>query len=446
MSAIDRVHATDRGAAGGSPHDTFRALLFGKFVRDFLTDHPSGTVVEFEPSSVDAVGKMPGPYLFLIEDGSSADPAALAREFPGSRVAFGAAAGERPGLRIVESYGPGKLPGRAFRGMPSRERRALASAHAAWREQSPHGDYRFALAQTSRTPVDWRTWSASTALFTPDTGDADLQYCELPAATPDYDPVPVIMLHGFAGSTADWDGVAPALAADRRVIAYDHRGHGGSTKYADHAAYTFDTLTSDFAAFAVRVAPGPVDLIGHSIGGVVALRHALAHPERVRSLVLVSTAARPSANPVLRALFRTLTAIVNTWGMSPLIRLARRTVRIQDGTPESEAARLQRQGAALESMDPQAFVAFGKAILDYPSLAPRLAELTCPTTVVTGIQDTGLRPAARQFVTTAPSARAIVIPDAGHSPQTEAPEAWLAAVREHFAQSTVRSWRPPVTS
>ncbi|WP_436778306.1 alpha/beta fold hydrolase [Yinghuangia sp. YIM S09857] len=261
-----------------------------------------------------------------------------------------------------------------------------------------------------------------------------LRYCELPAAAPEKDPAPVLLLHGWAGSAADWDDVAPALAADRRVVAYDHRGHGGSAKFGDTDAYTFDLLVSDLAAFADRVTPGPVHLIGHSMGGLTALRHTLAHPERVRSLVLVSTAPKPSAAPHVRLLFAFLNLLVRRRGMAPLEKFVRRRFKVAENTPSAARARLERQGRALADMDPIAFVTLSKAVRRYAPVLDGLDAITCPVTVVNGALDIGLRSGAAQFASRIRGARVAVVPGAGHSPQTEAPDAWLSAVREHLAR------------
>jgi pimeloyl-ACP methyl ester carboxylesterase len=105
--------------------------------------------------------------------------------------------------------------------------------------------------------------------------------------------VPVVMLHGLViGSLASWYfTAAPKLAQRRRVRVYDLRGHGRSARVAtgyDTAtlAADLDALTDDLELF---------DLVGHSWGGLVALRFALAHPERVRRLVVVEAPLPPSS-------------------------------------------------------------------------------------------------------------------------------------------------------
>lgn len=263
---------------------------------------------------------------------------------------------------------------------------------------------------------------------------ADLRYRDLPSADPGSGAAPLLLLHGFAGSAADWDGVAPLLAHDRRVLAYDHRGHGDSAKFGERSAYTFDHLAADLESFTERMLPEPFDLLGHSMGGVLALRYTLAHPDRVRSLVLMDTAAEPTSTGVQRVLSRGLNAVVGRWGLGPLLTLLKPFTRAPaDASPE-DLARRERQSRALAGMDRAAFVGCARALGTYPSLVGRLAEVSCPVTVVVGEHDRRLRGAAEQFAAGIPGARLRVIAGAKHSPQTEQPQDWLAAVREHLAR------------
>lgn len=106
---------------------------------------------------------------------------------------------------------------------------------------------------------------------------------------------PVVMLHGLlVGSLASWYfTAAPALARRRRVVLYDLRGHGRSER--PPSGYDLETLATDLRdlldTLGVR---GPVDLVGHSYGALVALRLALRAPDRVRSLALVEPPLPPS--------------------------------------------------------------------------------------------------------------------------------------------------------
>lgn len=101
----------------------------------------------------------------------------------------------------------------------------------------------------------------------------------------------VVMVHGLlVGTLASWlFTAAPAIARRRRVRVYDLRGHGLSARAA--TGYDTRTMADDLAALA---GDAPIDLVGHSWGGVVALRFALAHPTRVRRLAIVEAPLPPA--------------------------------------------------------------------------------------------------------------------------------------------------------
>jgi pimeloyl-ACP methyl ester carboxylesterase len=117
----------------------------------------------------------------------------------------------------------------------------------------------------------------------------------------------IVLSHCWTGSRATWDAVAARLvAAGRRVVLYDQRGHGASTMGPD--APTVDQLGEDLAAVLEAVDARGAVLAGHSMGGMALQALAVAHADvvaqRVRALVLAGTtgfgvAAGPMAGPAL---------------------------------------------------------------------------------------------------------------------------------------------------
>ncbi|MCX5441062.1 alpha/beta fold hydrolase [Streptomyces sp. NBC_00063] len=91
------------------------------------------------------------------------------------------------------------------------------------------------------------------------------------------------MLHALGEDATDWEAVVPALARRRRVYAPDLRGHGRSDWPGD---YSLELMQADVLRFLDALGLGSVDLIGHSMGGIVAYLLAEDHPQRVRRLVL----------------------------------------------------------------------------------------------------------------------------------------------------------------
>jgi pimeloyl-ACP methyl ester carboxylesterase len=113
---------------------------------------------------------------------------------------------------------------------------------------------------------------------------------------------PLVMLHGlFLGNVASWYfTAAPALARSRRVLLYDLRGHGKSTRTP--SGYDLATMAADLDAISAGFDDRPLDLCGHSYGALVALRFTLDHPGRVRRLVLVEAPLPPSRFSELQAI------------------------------------------------------------------------------------------------------------------------------------------------
>ena len=105
--------------------------------------------------------------------------------------------------------------------------------------------------------------------------------------------VPILLVHGLAGaSLTEWYQVAPKLAVARRVIMVDHRGHGLSAR----ADLRFDVAddADDLAGVLDALEVGQADVVGYSMGGVIAQALAMRHPGRVRRMVLIATFATHS--------------------------------------------------------------------------------------------------------------------------------------------------------
>jgi pimeloyl-ACP methyl ester carboxylesterase len=258
-------------------------------------------------------------------------------------------------------------------------------------------------------------------------GDVVLRYDDVGAGAP-----PLLLLHGFTGAAIDFVDVIGALATERRVVAYDQRGHGDSTNTGDPDTYTFDRLANDLADFVDALSLAPLHLLGHSMGGIISLKYVLDHPARVRSLVLMDTGAAPAAR--VADVFGGLTQIGREQGMDAVFAVIRQfwAQQSQHGGPGVTEVVLDRVARKFSTMDPEAFAAFANELGEYPSMVDRLGEIDCPVTVLVGENDTALRASSAVLADGIPGAQLVVIPDAGHSPQEDQPHAWLDAVRRHL--------------
>ncbi|HEV7679073.1 MAG TPA: alpha/beta hydrolase [Candidatus Dormibacteraeota bacterium] len=98
---------------------------------------------------------------------------------------------------------------------------------------------------------------------------------------------PVVMVHGANVQLHTWDPIAASLAATRRVICLDLRGHGDSSWARD--GYQVAKFVDDIHTVTTALNLAPFDYVGHSLGARVGLAYAGAHPETVRRLVLSDT-------------------------------------------------------------------------------------------------------------------------------------------------------------
>lgn len=256
-------------------------------------------------------------------------------------------------------------------------------------------------------------------------GRLSLAYDEWGSADP-----PLVLVHGLAASRSDWSPFVADWSRSRRVIAYDQRGHGDSSHLGQAEAYRLAQLVDDLAALLDRRAPSQVDLLGHSLGGVVAMKLALCQPGRVRSLVLVNAAATPAA-PVPAEVVTRLAELGRTQGMA---KLASVIDRISDSPAGRRSpAQSQRFREDFSKTDVEAYQALSIELGSYPSMLDRMPELDMPVTVILGEYDELIRAEADATVAALPDARLAVVPDAAHLPQVENPDGWVAAVDSHLS-------------
>jgi len=249
--------------------------------------------------------------------------------------------------------------------------------------------------------------------------------------------LPLLLVHGFTGHRDDFLDHIPDLAEQRRVLAPDLRGHGSSTHTGRAETFDFDQLVDDLRELLDVLGIERCDLLGHSLGGMVTLRFTLTYPERVASLILLNTApfAPDAYEPEV---FVKAGAIALAKGMAGLQELVERSSR--DAADPSPADRQAEKWAdrywthhrrRYREMDPAAYGALGAAMVGQESLVPRLADIRCPTTVIVGAEDRKFLHAADVMAEAIAGARRVTIPEAGHHPHMENPEAWLVAMREH---------------
>jgi pimeloyl-ACP methyl ester carboxylesterase len=246
----------------------------------------------------------------------------------------------------------------------------------------------------------------------------------------------LVLLHGFGDQARALDHLAAALADRYRVLVLDQRGHGETEWSAD---YRWQTFVDDLAAFIEAVAPPPVTLVGHSMGGVMAFLYASRRPETVTRLVIVDQA--PGAEPSPEFLERMVPIVLRPGFESPeeLIDLMRAAV---PRFPEAELRRVMPDqftrtddGRWRLRFDPaMAAPASGMAPPPAEELLAMSGRIPCPTLLVRAAESEVVTPEmARRALAALPDGRLVEIPDADHYLPWEHPAALLAAVRSFLA-------------
>ena len=236
---------------------------------------------------------------------------------------------------------------------------------------------------------------------------------------------PLVLLHGFGSSLYTWDGWVRQLAGTRRLIRFDLPGFG-LTGPAPDGDYTAERYVRVVTALLDRLGVERTDIAGNSMGGRTALMFALAHPERVRKLILVDAGGfAPMPPPSLFLLAQT-----PILGPSMILHVTPRFLvrynlegvygdpsRLTDAVVDRYWAMGRRAG------NRGAMLARITGPPD-PNLADRLGELKLPVLIQWGELDRWIPLSdARGFQRGIVGAELRVYPGAGHVPMEELPEA-----------------------
>lgn len=255
---------------------------------------------------------------------------------------------------------------------------------------------------------------------------------------------PLLFVHGLAGRWQNWLENMPHFARTHRVIAVDLPGFGASpmprgeisiSGYARFLERLCDTLGIDAAA-----------VVGNSMGGYVAAELAIASPQRVERLMLVSAAGITAEHlhrdrimtgaRVLAALWTRTAARHASLAKRPRLR------RVGLGFVVRHADRLSAPLAheLMQGAGKPGFLPAMEAILAH-RISERLPQIACPTFVLWG-EDDRVIPVrdARRFGELIPQARVLVLPDTGHVAMLERPERFNALLEEFLAE---RPLAPP---
>jgi len=237
---------------------------------------------------------------------------------------------------------------------------------------------------------------------------------------------PLVLLHGFTGSTASWSPLRDALSERFTTVAIDIVGHGHSDKPHELDRYRMNQVATDLVK-AVGLAGFPrASWLGYSMGGRTALSIAANHPGSVARLVLIGASpglateeerlARRNSDEAIAQHIESagVAAFVHYWERLPLFATQS---RLPAGVQERiRAGRLRNDPAGLVNS------LRGMGTGSQPARHHRLRDIAMPALLLAGDEDAKYLAIGQEMAAAMPCARFLAVPGAGHAAQLENPD------------------------
>lgn len=246
--------------------------------------------------------------------------------------------------------------------------------------------------------------------------------------------VPVVLIHGYTDSDLDWAPLVPYLSKHFRLVLIDLRGHGASSK--PECCYTRLDFAYDVKLLLDALGIERADIVGHSLGSMIAQTFAEYWPPRTRRVVLISSTGGPppGSRPrkpefdyaaAIRRLHEPIdpdSAFMKEWWASPK-------------PVDPQFLRRQRRNAA--GIPLQVWLAVLDQGLVDSDLQRTLPRLRAPTLLIWGSADPIMEPPVRQTLRRAlPHAKVVIFPGLGHNPFWEDPRACATVINQFLAPGT----------
>jgi pimeloyl-ACP methyl ester carboxylesterase len=262
----------------------------------------------------------------------------------------------------------------------------------------------------------------------------DLAFRELGGDGP-----PVVILHGLFGSSQNWAGIGKRLAAFGRVFAVDVRNHGDSPHARPHS---IAACVGDLRDWTALHAPPPLRLIGHSMGGLIAMAFALGHPGLTAGVASVDIAPRPYP-PDHQKELRALRTDIAAYATRPALDALLAPVLPDQRERQFLLTNAVRDGHGFRWRIDGEILAESTVSGDFASVTGRYHGeallVACGRSPYVGAGDEA---AMRRFF---PGARLAALPTADHWPNVSAPDALAAVLGEFLSRCNNGSARASET-
>ena len=251
---------------------------------------------------------------------------------------------------------------------------------------------------------------------------------------------PALLIHGVGARLDNWDGVAAVLSRLFKVVRYDLRGHGKSSKVP--GPYSLDMFADDAVGLLDHLGLARTHVAGHSLGGMIAITLAARQPERVDRLAVLSAAAgrtEEERRKVMERIALIARGIPGDHFKNSLSRWF--TDEFRAANPE-----LMEEYAARNKENDPACYAAAYTVLATGEVGPDLRRVKAPTLVVTGEHDPGSNPRMARFIHAGITHSELhILPRLRHSILIEAPRLVAGQLELFFDERQVPPYEAPET-
>jgi len=247
---------------------------------------------------------------------------------------------------------------------------------------------------------------------------------------------PVVFVHGYTGNSRNWALTIPALREEFRTISVDLRGHGLSGRLTSEDDYALEVMASDVYELLKALDVSECVLVGHSMGGMVSQLLVLEHPEVVRALVLVDTAAEVPKGLLYEERLKQrqrLIELAREQGMEAVFEEQMKMTPVHPALlANPRYIDIWREQFLMTSRE--AYVAGANGMASRRSVVADLAKVAVPTLVICGEKDEPFLEPSQQMHEAIKGSKLVVIQGAGHGPQMETPGEFNRVLTEFLAK------------
>ena len=247
--------------------------------------------------------------------------------------------------------------------------------------------------------------------------------------------VPLVLAYGLGGNTRMWAGQIDAFAPHYRLILWDPRGHGQSDSPPHPEQYGMQISAQDLRGLLDDLGIERAYVGGQSMGGGIAARFALSYPERVAALLIIDSASASGLpmSAAMRAMRQKTIELAETQDMEAVadyVITANPNLRTQAEASPDARQRLRQMFLAL---NPTGYAHSIRALIEETFPTEQLSTLIMPTLVLVGDADPALE-AAKVTHQRIRGSRLVILPQAGHLSNLDAPEAFNNSVLDFLRQ------------